>query len=213
MEISAVYAITKNGAFGDSKTKSGLPWLKQPREMELFHEYIKGKVVLVGPRTYALCEKWLRKYCLEVCVVRKEELVDIDSFHYHTRYVAEKYGQEVPIVIAGGHRTLLAIKNTFPLCSARITRIEGNIVGENVMYANELIPTEVTCPIHSKNLKCISTLTSPPDASNEFGIVIYEYERNGPVIFHCKECHNPVKISKYMYQALPDAEKLCINCY
>lgn len=52
MRLTAILAVSRDGAIGDTRSSSGMPWPRLARDMRRFRDATMGKVVLVGRKTY-----------------------------------------------------------------------------------------------------------------------------------------------------------------
>lgn len=52
MKLHAILALSRDGALGDTRAPSGLPWPRLGLDMQRFRRLTEGRVVLMGRRTY-----------------------------------------------------------------------------------------------------------------------------------------------------------------
>lgn len=90
--ITIIAAVAKNGVIGDS---GGLPW-DLPRDRKFFKDYITGKYVVIGARTYCPISKHIDLYAKEVYIYGR----DIMDYLYVLKRAYTHPKEEV--VVAGG---------------------------------------------------------------------------------------------------------------
>ena len=52
MRLTAILAVSTDGAIGDTRSPTGMPWPRLARDLRRFRDATMGKVVLVGRTTY-----------------------------------------------------------------------------------------------------------------------------------------------------------------
>lgn len=169
LRLTAILALSQDGALGDTTAPGGMPWPRLPRDLRNFRQRTDGKVCLVGRRTYdTLPPKGLPGRTLAVLThsVRDFPRGDVALSAGSVQSVlswAKDAGHEEILVIGGAevYRALL------PLCErVYLTTVSANYPNAEL----RLDHAEVT-----DGRRCLSTEWHAADADNPVGLRFSEW--------------------------------------
>lgn len=169
--LTAILALSADGALGDTTAPGGMPWPRLSRDMHRFRELTMGKVVLMGRKTYeTLPPRGLPGRTLAVLThsvrdfPRGDVALSAGSVQSALSW-AKEAGHEEILVIGGAevYRALL------PLCDrVLLTTVSASYPSADV----RLDHAEVT-----DGRRCLSTEWHAADADNPVGLRFSEWVR------------------------------------
>ena len=171
MRLTAILALSQDGALGDTTAPGGMPWPRLSRDLRRFRELTDGKVCLVGRRTYdTLPPKGLPGRRLAVLtrnpgsVTRAPLRGDMVLACASVESLIACGSDEPEVMVIGGAEVYRAL---LPLCErVYLTTVSANYPNADV----RLDPAEVT-----DGRRCLSTEWHAADSDNPVGLRFSEW--------------------------------------
>mgnify|MGYP002136219120 FL=1 len=169
MKLTAILAISTDGAIGQTTSPTGMPWPRLSADMRRFRDATMGRVCIVGRKTYDGLPP-LKGRCLAVLTRDVRAVVANGVRYYDANAVltaAMAAGEEEVMVIGGAevYRSLLPSCDRVLLTEVRATYPEANVRLGGV--------ADIT-----HGLRCLSRETLGPDESTPVGVVFSEWVRD-----------------------------------
>lgn len=185
MRLTAILAVSRDGAIGDTRSPTGMPWPRLARDLRRFRDTTMGRVCIVGRKTYDTLPplKDRRLYVLtrgEPTNLRNADRVDFIAnnldeaiFQASHRGGADGYGEEDEVFIIGGAEIYReAFARTAPALTVDrilLTVVEADYPDADVRLERPEALTEGWLPLARE--------TCQPDESNPVRVTFSEWGR------------------------------------
>jgi dihydrofolate reductase len=168
MKLHAILALSRDGALGDTRTPSGLPWPRLGLDLQRFRRLTEGRVVLMGRRTHdTLPPRGLPGRRLVVLTRHLDATGRVGAPCAWVRSVEDAlaaYPGEEVVVLAGGAEVYRAL--LWRCSRIYLTTVEADYPEADV----RLDPGEVTW-----RRTCLSRERHPPEDGTPVAVTFSEW--------------------------------------
>ena len=168
--LTAILALSADGALGDTTAPGGMPWPRLSRDLRRFRELTMGKVCLVGRRTYDTLPRLPGRRLVVLTRTHSSTTVPASSslvgVYQSAADAVASFASEPEIMVIGGAEVYRAL---LPLCErVYLTTVSASYPGADV----RLDPAEVT-----DGRRCLSQEWHAADSDNPVGLRFSEWVR------------------------------------
>ena len=171
MRLTAILAVSRDGALGSTTSPTGMPWPRLQRDLHRFREATMGRVCIVGRKTYEglprLPGRRLAVLTGKGASLHVSAAASLHSAHQSVDDALTFLAGESDVMVIGGAEVYRAM---LPLCDRLLlTVVERDYPDADVRLDR---PDALTA-----GLVCLAREYHQPDESNPVGVTFSEWVR------------------------------------
>lgn len=171
MRLTAILAVSRDGALGSTTSPTGMPWSRLQRDLRRFREATMGRVCIVGRKTYEglppLPDRRLMVMTRTHASVSSRAARSVVGVAHSVDDALESFVYEPEFMVIGGAEVYRAL---LPRCDRLLlTVVERDYPDADVRLDR---PDALTA-----GLVCLAREYHQPDESNPVGVTFSEWVR------------------------------------